>query len=94
LLARLFAGLGFGVVVLDKGVEVIDTIKQFFQEDNNRMSLMRLQCFIMCITGIVRLFMGATFAELSLVFGIAFGSKITQKLIETKTATITEGKTQ
>ncbi len=61
----------------------METIKQFFQEGSS-MSLMRLMCFICLIVAIVKAFTGGTLADGSLWLGVAFGSKLIQKPMETK----------
>ena len=61
----------------------MEILKQFFTEDNNRMSLMRLMCFICLLNAIVLCYLpSGTIASVSMWLGVAFGSKLIQKPME------------
>ena len=63
---------------------MVQTIKEILQDDNGRMSSMRVICILCIVMAIVRCFMDCGVPELSLWIGAAAGGKAAQKPFETK----------
>lgn len=59
-------------------------MKQFFQDDKDRLSMTRLQSFILIVAGIIFAFVKGDIAITSLLIGIGMTGKVAQKAIGEK----------